>query len=99
MKPRMRKRCFRMNTCRKHQQLSLRYPLCRTLSSASAVLKSGKLLNAIVKKFYLGGKITVSCDCYSAMYPVGMYKRQHQTFRGEVVKSVIRPVFTNMVLF
>jgi hypothetical protein len=38
----------------------LKVPAITTkISSASAVLKSGKLLNAIVKKFYLGVKITL----------------------------------------
>jgi hypothetical protein len=59
MKTRMRKHCFCTKTCKKHQQLSLRYPLRRRLSSASAVLKSVKLLNAIVKTFFLGVKITL----------------------------------------
>jgi hypothetical protein len=39
--------------------ITLRHPLRSTLSFASAVRKSGKLLNAIVKKFYLGVKITL----------------------------------------
>jgi hypothetical protein len=35
------------------------YPLRRTLSSADAVVKSGKLLKRITRKFFLGCKITL----------------------------------------